>query len=378
MAARCIFADERLGGFRQLVLGDPATVMQVPDEVRESVVFLYSRQDFGMVPRGTAFFVAVAAGDESQPLMRGWDGHAYLVTARHLIDGIRTKGIDGKVYARVNMRDGDVAMVISDVSEWRPTPNEVTDRQAESGEPSELIDVSVLAWGQTQESIAYRPVPTVPMFVTDETVAMKQIGLGDNVFMTGLFVFHSGKQRNVPIVRIGTIAAMSGEPVETKLGSMVAYLIESRSVGGLSGSPVFVEIDPLRSISVDPIGGIVRTGTHQSSRQFYLLGMVHGHWDTEFVVSDPAYPEDQLVNMGIAIVVPSQKILEVMNMPKLVAERREGEAAKRQAHLPTADMADAKPSEFRRFEKLTKGLMRVSKEDLDAERKAEKENPENW
>lgn len=307
-------------------MGNPGELMQVPDEIRDSVVFLYSQQDLGPAAMGTAFFVAITAGDESQPLTPGVDGHPYLVTARHVIDGIRDYGTDGKVHVRVNLRDGGIAFVETEADEWRSL-----------SDGADLVDIAVLPWGSTPQLLDYKVIPVVPMFVTDELITQDNIGLGDDLFMTGLFVNHFGERRNIPIVRMGNIATMPGEPVATDLGSMTAYLIESRSVGGLSGSPVFVEVDPLRSVTVDPLGGTVRASTARLSRRFYLLGLVHGHWDAQFAAGDGASVPDPLVNMGVAIVVPTQKIMEVLNMPKLVRERRQDEEDKRRGRLTTAD-----------------------------------------
>jgi hypothetical protein len=66
----------------------------------------------------------------------------------------------------------------------------------------------------------------------------EQIGIGNEVAFAGLFVNHHGKKRNEPIVRFGNICGIPSEPVSTKAGDIEAYLVESRSVGGLSGSPV--------------------------------------------------------------------------------------------------------------------------------------------
>ena len=55
----------------------------------------------------------------------------------------------------------------------------------------------------------------------------------------------TGRDRNFPIVRTGHIAMMPDEKIpKVKIGDWEgnadAYLIESRSIGGWSGSPVFV------------------------------------------------------------------------------------------------------------------------------------------
>ena len=85
----------------------------------------------------------------------------------------------------------------------------------------------------------------------------EKIRVGSPVGLTGLFVHHHGSSRNIPIVRSGNIAAMTDEPVSTRRGLMTAFLVEVRSIGGLSGSPVFAE-------------GVAETG---------VIGLVHGHFD---------------------------------------------------------------------------------------------------
>ncbi len=127
--------------------------------------------------------------------------------------------------------------------------------------------------------------------------------------MTGLFIHLAGSARNLPIVRMGNIAMMPDEPVPTRTGAIDAYLIEARSIGGLSGSPAFVR----RTVSA----GIGRS---------YLLGLMHGHWDVPPEARDDevAQADEEAqgkVNMGIAVVVPATKILEVLNQPALVAIR---------------------------------------------------------
>src|SRR5258705_8778907 len=65
--------------------------------------------------------------------------------------------------------------------------------------------------------------------------------------ITGLFLGHHGKSRNVPIVRFGTVSAMPGELLESTYTNKPhqSYVIESRSLGGLSGSPVFLILESL-------------------------------------------------------------------------------------------------------------------------------------
>jgi hypothetical protein len=137
---------------------------------------------------------------------------------------------------------------------------------------------------------------------------------------------------------------MPGEKVEVKdFGLIDAYLVEARSIGGLSGSPVFVYLGPLRiknrELQIPPPSGKFRI--------FCLMGLMHGHYDVkplpDEIQADMLNKES--VNMGIAIVVPSSKILEVLDQPMLKKSREKEEAAfrkrQREKLLPTADAGEA-------------------------------------
>ena len=76
--------------------------------------------------------------------------------------------------------------------------------------------------------------------MTEKVIKENEIEVGEEVFVTGLFSHHHGQSKNIPIVRVGNISAMPEEKIQTKEHLMDAYLIEARSIGGLSGSPVFV------------------------------------------------------------------------------------------------------------------------------------------
>lgn len=274
--------------------------MRVPDEITKCVGFLYIETHRGARPIGTAFVIGV---DHAHADGRVW---TYFVTARHVIDAARAYSADGFVYLRMNRRSGGVAYFRSGPDFWL----------THEADPS--VDVAVWGFAPPTDDIDYLVYPRNSV-ATESLLAADQVGVGDEVFITGLFVNHVGAERNLPIVRVGNIAGMPSEPVSTPLGAADAYLIEARSIGGLSGSPVFVNLMGVRTLP-----GQLRIG----GRHHLLLGLVHGHWDMRAtpdaseITSDGL--RDEVVNMGVAIVVPASKITEIIDRhPRLVAQREE-------------------------------------------------------
>jgi hypothetical protein len=278
--------------------------MLIPDEIRKSVVFACHKPNLAGMPRpgGTAFFVGVHGGPDGSIVS------TYFVTAKHVIDAIRTAGVDGKVHLRINVKNESPKFVESLVDAWRFHHND-----------SGHVDVAVLPFEMPPQwdGLVY---PLRSSILEHDIIKEQSIGPGDEVFVTGLFTSHYGKGQNIPIVRIGHIAAMPEEAVETKwCGPMEAYLVEIHSIGGLSGSPVFVHLGPV---------------IHDSNRQpslaahrggpFYLLGLVHGHWNVPVPDADAAAVDDHVrdrINAGIAIVTPVSKVIETLNHPELMATR---------------------------------------------------------
>jgi hypothetical protein len=208
--------------------------MRVPDEVRKCVCFVCSEDVRGnIIPRGTAFFVGVNRAEGAEGI---W---IYLVTARHVLDGVRRTRPDGNLLLRVNAAQAGAVFVQSNVDQWVTHPD------------STLVDdAAVLAWAPPPDQVDFRVFPMTGA-ATDDVLRKSDIGIGDEVFLPGLFVHHAGKERNIPVVRVGNIAAMPDEPVQTKIGAMDAYLVEARSIGGLSGSPVFVNAGAMRQVGGD-------------------------------------------------------------------------------------------------------------------------------
>src|SRR5258707_3551305 len=97
------FSDYRLGGIPRYYIAEKEDTMLIPDEVRKCVVFLlYKDKHQRFQFAGTAFWVS------SQIEMFGFP---HLITAKHVIVVIRQKGIDGKVYIRINDKQNDSRLI---------------------------------------------------------------------------------------------------------------------------------------------------------------------------------------------------------------------------------------------------------------------------
>jgi hypothetical protein len=75
---------------------------------------------------------------------------------------------------------------------------------------------------------------------------------------------------------------------------MEAYLAEGRSIGGLSGSPVFVR----NTVNIPIPGPEGKVKYISGVGGVHLLGLMHGHWNA----SSPALntEEAEVVNMGVS------------------------------------------------------------------------------
>lgn len=274
--------------------------MRVPDVVQKCVGFLMykGKQHNDPVLAGTAFLVQYPIAIPGKCVL-------YLVTAFHVISKIIKHSVDGKVWLRANLKDGPIINIESHAADWFRHPTDMS------------VDVAAIPWQPTLEAgwvLDFVPIGTHDVFGTTEKLQEADVGIGDNIFITGLFSRFVGQERNLPIVRTGSIALMPREPVPTEFGNVDAVLVEVRSIGGLSGSPVFVYHVGPRIVKPN-VRGV-----------FLLLGLVHGHWNMPRSVSDDSPFASERLNLGIAIVIPARKILEVLDHPKLQEIRREVEA----------------------------------------------------
>lgn len=284
---RKILVDLRMGGKVSYYIGDPEQrLMLIDDEIRKCVAFVGCTTPNGFKLAGTVFFISVPLDAENLAL--------YAITARHVIVAANRESEDKRILLKVNSRDGGPKLLATSFSDW-------------SVHSDPYVDVAVYSFSDWQ-GLDFRTIGSESL-ATASVMQQQGIGIGEEIFLVGLFSEHAGKKKNIPIVRVGNIAAMPEEQIETKMGRDIvnidAYLVECKSIGGLSGSPVFVHID-----AKNQVPWYYLTPPPPSPTITYLLGLMHGHW--EFPSSKPDTlkldeARGDSVNVGIAIVIPCKR-----------------------------------------------------------------------
>lgn len=266
--------------------------MFIPDEFKKGIIYIGLEISGIFRPFGTGFLATL-------PTPRPEEVTPFFVTARHVVEnayhyaeriGVSNEGLA----IRANRLDGSVAIEKTPFGEWK---FHATD---------ESIDIAVLLGSLNRQTYDYLTA-TEQLFITQNDIDSGLIGIGDEVFTVGLYIRHFGNNKNLPIVRIGNIASIPDEPIRFQNIEAESYLIESRSTGGLSGSPVFVIINSRRR-------GEINLG----QEQIRFLGIVRGHWETAPRSRHDTDNSDMIesVNEGIAIVVPAKKVWEAMTLER--------------------------------------------------------------
>ena len=324
----------RHGRFRVERGYDPS--VRVPDFMLKCVGFVgeVTHRDSSGRPQGdlhaTGFFVSVDTYDPEFLLAPA----VYFITAKHVVDDLAGR----KIYFLVNNQSGGTITIENALADqWWFHPN---DKSA---------DVAVVqVWPQPTADII---TVAIQQLATEQLIEKMDIGIGDAVYSTGLFTPAPGTARNVPIVRVGNIAMMPGEQIQTELGFADVYLVEARSLGGVSGAPVFVR--PTIDFKVTDVRGKQRNA-FAAGLGFMLIGLMHGHWDIrESEMNKAFFDHDRKrgVNMGIAMVVPANKILETIYQPELLTMRKEAEKKDMRRMVPGMDSAKLHKQESPTFTK---------------------------
>jgi hypothetical protein len=238
--------------------------------------------------RGTGFIVEMPSADPAQVFL-------YVVTAAHVVRPLATR------FIRLSRPDRSTFDLRIAPEDWSFHPSE---------------DVAVGQFGVDPAEVSIAVIPTSDFVGRSQT--QFAAGPGDEVFFAGLLgLVASMGSRRIPMTRTGTIGALhqDGIPVRQADGTVVevhGHLIDCRSFGGFSGSPCFVRF--LSGIDTTP-----RMGLKVPKESTLLLGLVSGHFDLAASVALPDQTDEIRIPVaaGIAVVLPSDTILEVLESDEL-------------------------------------------------------------
>lgn len=277
---------------------------RIADQFLDSVVYLYPSVEDAEVGRaagGTGFLINIPSEEHE-----GY-GFAYCVTNSHVV----REGEGNSPVIRLNTKDGGTDIIELSNENWV---------HHQDGDDLAVCPMAM----NDPDYFNYYEIP-LRLLATKELMERQRIGPGDEVFMVGRFVTHEGRQRNTPVVRFGNISMMPWEPIGHGRGYAVeSFLVETRSLSGFSGSPVFVYITPY---SARP------KGFPEAEQGIWLLGVDWGHLPVHESVKKKErekwvdVPEGWVVksNSGQMAVAPAWKLQELIDQEELVVGRKEAE-----------------------------------------------------
>jgi hypothetical protein len=298
--------------------------VRIDEQIRKCTAFIGTPNERGFRPDGTGFFASFDQDDFS---------FYYFITAAHLVWPHRSRSSskklpDGSIYMRINSKTGDPIVAKTDDNAWLfPT--------------DKTLDVCALptAWTGENQNVDSNcdqlfSLSLEPMALTERTIASIGLTIGHEVFITGAFVGRVGEKRNIPIVRIGNIAAMPEEPIPFASPRRVAYLIETRSLGGTSGSPVFLNTEPTKIPSQASAKLTMTTTLGEATKKYavmpyFLVGMIFGSHSGQYAGdfiseedTDIKPPKDVDFNAGISVAMTAADILDfVKNGAEMKTQR---------------------------------------------------------
>jgi hypothetical protein len=323
--------DRRLAGIETDYLSAPKDVtMRIPDRLVKCTGFIsHDLPTLDFI--GTVFIVGIHDGTPGNALL-------HLVTAKHVAEvfdpGSCIIALNGKDGAPLFPKIGK-----EDDIQWFYHPTEPN-----------AVDVAVVPFATAR--LDEYDIEWVPeeMFATPDRIKQFGLGLGDELVAIGLFTGFHGNSVVTPIVRTGNLAMMPTDRVPVKnFDPMQVYLAEGRSIGGLSGSPIFARntVNLQTHKAVHDVYGRIGMEYIAGLGRLHFLGLMHGHWDVELGAA-LRISQAEAVNMGISIIVPAQQILETLYQPKLVELRKQIREDKRKDGLPTQDIAKKRDEVFTR------------------------------
>lgn len=322
----------------------PVGMPRIDHEWVKTVFYLFRRNpktgEIDEGPQGTGFFV-LRPSTELSGL-----SHFYAVSNWHVTHDL------GASIIRVNSPYDDHRFIELDPSEWT---------FERDGDDLSVIDVTESV-ADTFQSYWYVDERA---FIGRQKYDELMIDVAEDTMMIGLFAGHHGGDTNIPSVRFGNISMLPSEKAPVKQPNHVlrpSYLVDTRSRGGYSGSPVFVYRTPdgdirraRRSLPLRQIENVLfgLLGVHcaQFSETVRVRKATKGEAIGEVAgeaVGDPIREGDALrIEGGMTIVVPAWRISDLLDRPEFKMRRKDRDEKRRASWeklpVPEAEGESASP-----------------------------------
>lgn len=284
-------------------------------------------------PQGSGFIVSYCQhGSVGRKTAR------FVVTTRHVIAG-------GNCVVRFNaFSEGEPVIETYDRDKW------IFHRDGDD------VTITFVEFASGSGDFGCLPIQS-NLIISPEAVEGSTVHIGDQVFMLGLFAGHFGQGQNqvLPAARFGNISMLPPQEIKNKDTGLEqeSFLVEMYSMGGFSGSPVFVRRlpwtpDPRRIIrrrlrthgfsKREALQNLIRSAENvleeiwrMGQDEIFLLGVNWGHLPLEHKIKRRTVPNtpQELKDMyaegnhNMACVVPAWKILELLEDEKATKYREE-------------------------------------------------------
>ena len=291
--------------------GEDCDVPPMPEDLLDCALYVYGSvedADQGTASGGSGFLVGVHTAVVEPPQRKMIFLHLYAVTNWHVILGVGQSPV-----LRLNTRARGRDILKTQRADWKQHP-----------QGDDLAITSITLSVESHQFNFLEP----QRFLKKER--MYEVAPGTETVMVGRFISHDGRQRNLPSLRFGNIAMMPLEPIRHPGGFMQeSFLVETRSLSGYSGSPVFAytqiageEAQP-RSQSRFHAPPAVRT------YGLFFIGVDWGHLPNyEKVLTrdkkTPVSPAEWVpMNSGMCGVVPAWRLAELLEDEEVKMKREQ-------------------------------------------------------
>jgi hypothetical protein len=282
---------------------------RMPESLLDCAIYVYASVEHaseGEESGGSGFLVGLITTVIKPPAPQMIFLHLYAVTNWHVILAAGESPI-----LRLNTKNGGTEIVKTVPTDWKQHPQ---------GD-----DLAISSITMSADAHQFHYIEPREFLYRKE---MWQVGPGTDTVMVGRFITHDGRQRNLPSLRFGSIAMMPLEPIRHPGGFMQeSFLIETRSLGGSSGSPVFAYTETAgesgRFASRFPSVPVVRAG------DLRFIGVDWGHLPKyEKVLSadkkTPLAPTEWVkTNSGMCGVIPAWRLYDLLQDDEVKLKREQ-------------------------------------------------------